>query len=337
MDLNKKKHYTVPVFIPQLACPFQCIFCNQEKISGQESIPDREEIRKSIELHLSSIAEGNIVELGFFGGNFTGIPLNIQEEYLKLAGEYLSAGRIGAVRISTRPDYINREVLELLKRYGVKTIELGAQSLDDDVLRLSGRGHKADATGKASEMIKDMGFSLGLQMMIGLPGDTLEKSLCTAEKISELGAECTRVYPALVIKDTKLEELYLKKKYSPLTLDEAVNWSKEVLKVFHRTGVKVIRMGLHPSEGLINGESLVAGPFHISFRELVLTELWADILKPLMKASADVLWIHVAPGQINYAAGYRGKNRDRLSINYNRVRFTEDQSLKEGEFRAYFH
>ncbi len=292
-----------------------------------------EEINRLIEDHLATIpVNGTIVELAFFGGSFTGLNLHDQESYLKLAQPYIDQGRISGIRLSTRPDYITNEILGLLKAYHVKTIELGAQSMDTVVLKLSKRGHTAEDTERASRLIREAGFSLGLQMMIGLPGDTLQKSLFTAKEIIRLGADNTRIYPTLVIKDTKLEEMYHHGKFKPLSMDEAVHWSKELLKVFEEKNVNVIRIGLHPSEGLLSGEELVAGPFHPSFRELVLTEKWADLLTPLAELSGKKIVIRVAPGQLNYAVGYNGKNRKSLGKHFNQVRFISDPGLRKMEY-----
>ncbi len=203
----KQRHYNIPIFIPELACPFQCIYCNQQKISGRLKIPTEKEILKSIEDHLATIpTENSEVELAFFGGNFTGIDKSEQMRLLKLVKPYLGNGRISGIRLSTRPDYINDEILEMLKGFGVTTIELGAQSLDDKVLRLSKRGHTAKDTERAANMVLKAGFSLGLQMMIGLPGDTLESAIYTANRIVGLGADNTRIYPTLVIRDTVMEK-----------------------------------------------------------------------------------------------------------------------------------
>lgn len=331
----KKKHFNIPVFIPQLACPSQCIYCNQRKISGREGVPVAGEINKIITSCLSTIPEkGAETELAFFGGNFTGLPFAEQQAYLELAKPYIDSGRITGIRLSTRPDYINAEVLELLKKHHVTVIELGAQSLNDDVLRLSKRGYNAEVVEPASKMILDYGFMLGLQMMIGLPGDSLEKSVYTATRIIQLGAKQTRIYPTLVIRGTKLEKLFLKNKYLPLSFEEAVRWSKELLLIFEKAGVEVIRLGLHPSEGLLSGNEMIAGPFHPSFRELVLTEIWSDILNPLLKSSGESIEIHVAPGQLNYAIGYNGKNLELLKQHYKKVKFFPDDELTE-ERRKY--
>lgn len=326
----KEKHFNIPIFIPELACPFQCIYCNQQKISGKSHLPEPTEILDIIKTHLSTIPVSNShVELAYFGGNFTGIPFDDQEELFKLVQPFIQKGQISGIRISTRPDYINSEILKLLKKYKVKSIELGAQSLDDDVLIQSARGHTLQDIENAAELILKSGFSLGLQMMIGLPGDTLEKSIFTAKKIIELDADNTRIYPTLVIKETQLEKLYQEGKYNPLSLDEAVDWSKELLLLFEQSGVKVLRLGLHPSEGLLSGTDLVAGPFHQSFRELVLSAIWKDKLNFLIQKSGDKIEILVPAKQINYAIGYNAKNRKMLEQYFGQVKFRVSEKAEE--------
>ncbi len=331
-----KKHYTIPVFIPELACPFQCVFCNQRKITGRQFIPDDSEIIRTIDEHLLSFKEKERnVEIGFFGGSFTGIPIEQQAHYLKLVRPYFKKREITGIRLSTRPDYINPRVLDLLKQWDVGTIELGAQSFDEDVLKQSFRGHTARQTEKAAKAILDYGFDLGLQMMIGLPGDTLEKTINTAKRIVELGASDTRIYPTVVIKDTALYQWYKNGEYQPLSLEEAVDWVKKILPVFEEAGIKIIRVGLHPSEGLLSGEELIAGPFHPSFRELVLTEIWRDLLTTIPETKKqDHIEIRVPPGQINYAIGYNGKNRKRLLEKFNSVKYVGDDKLRGREFEV---
>ena len=360
----KKRHYNIPIFIPELACPFQCIYCNQQKISGRLKIPSDKEIVSIIEEHLSTIPkESSETELAFFGGNFTGIDIDDRRRLLRLVQPYLKRGSISGIRLSTRPDYIDRDILSMLKDFGVKTIEIGAQSMDDNVLRLSKRGHTSKDTEKAAGMILKEGFSLGLQMMIGLPGDTPESAKFTARRIIELGADNTRIYPTLVIKDTVLERMFSEGRFKPLTLNEAVSWSKELLLIFEKADVKVIKLGLHPSEGLLSGEELIAGPFHQSFRELVLTEIWNDILKPLRDSSLkfqnpklktqiklkgqrtksetqsskskngneidyfEEIEIHVPVDQFNYAVGYGGRNKKMLMEKFRKIRFVSDDGL----------
>jgi len=310
------------------------VFCNQQKISGQILIPTEHEIIAQIENYLAGFPVGAHVEIGFFGGSFTGVPFDEQEMFLQIAQIYLEHERIQGIRVSTRPDYISVEKLALLKRYGVTTIELGAQSLSEDVLLLSKRGHSVLDVERAAELIISSGFSLGLQMMTGLPGDTLEKTLMTARKIVALGADNTRIYPALVIKNTELEELYQQGEYVPLTLEEAVSRVKQLIPIFEEAGVTILRIGLHPSEGLLNGEDLVAGPFHQSFRELVESALWGDLFKDLFEmTSGNMIEISVPSGHRTMAIGYHAENRKHLELKYKKVRFIEDGGLKNHQFR----
>ena len=243
------KFRTIPVFVPELACPNRCTYCNQHLISGQLQIPSKEEIVEKIETHLNTFPPNVHVEVGFFGGNFTGIETETQEFLLKIIQPYIQQEKIHAIRLSTRPDYINEEKLVLLRKYHVKTIELGVQSTDDEVLKQTQRGYDSRCVETASELIHSFGFELGLQMMIGLPGDTKEKSVQTARKIIELGASQTRIYPTLVIENTELAAQYLKGEYPPLSLNEAVDIAKEILLLFEQSNVNILRVGLHPTEG----------------------------------------------------------------------------------------
>lgn len=327
-----KKIYIIPIFIPELACPFQCLYCNQQKISGVIQSPNVKEIIDTIELHLETMPKSAHIELAFFGGNFTGIPMREQENYLKIAQPYIKSGLIKGLRLSTRPDYINAEVLELLKKYKVDTIELGAQSFDEEVLKCSKRGHNTMDIFKAVELIKIFGIKFGLQMMIGLPGDTKEKAIKTAEKIIELNADNTRIYPTLVIKDTKLAAMFKKGEYKPLSMKEAINWCASIVEIFEKSSVKVLRVGLHPSEGLLDGSELVAGPFHQSFRELVLSEIWRRKLRMIDQIS-DSIRICVNPKELNYAVGYNSSNKKFLLNKFKKIAFIADSNLKGREMR----
>ncbi|MCB0805951.1 MAG: radical SAM protein [Bacteroidales bacterium] len=329
----KKKHFNIPVFIPEAACPFQCIYCNQRKISGKLHLPDALEINNIIEDHLTTLPKKDAtVELAYFGGNFTGFTSDVQKNFLNLVNPYIRSGEISGIRLSTRPDYINPEILDLLKDHHVKTIELGAQSMDDEVLKKSKRGHTARDTEMAANMIIERGFNLGLQMMIGLPGDTFEKSLYTAQRITELGATETRIYPTLVIRDTILEKHYLEGRFEPLTLEDAVSWSAELLQVFEEAKVKVLKLGLHPSEGLLSGSDLVAGPWHQSFRELVLTRIWRQKLQLLLGLDSETVCIEVPSKEINYAVGYGGSNKKMLLQKFISVEFNTNAQLNQRSF-----
>lgn len=325
------KHYNIPIFIPELACPNRCIYCNQRHISGQLQAVKPEEIEQIIEQHLSTFIRPSFVELAFFGGSFTGIDEKDMITYLKIVQPYIEKGEIKSIRISTRPDYINEKILDILKQYNVRDIELGAQSLNEEVLAFAKRGHTVKDVENASRLIKDYGFSLGLQMMIGLPLDSVERSKETAKKILELGAKSTRIYPTLVINNTDLADLYKAGKYKALSLEEAVDWTAEIYKVFSQTDITILRVGLHPSEALIKGEQLLAGPFHVSFKELVLTKLWQEKLANIPN---NTKIISVNPREINYAIGYNGVNRKILQEKSPFLKFISDSNVQIGTFIA---
>lgn len=332
----KVRHVTIPVFIPEEACPNRCVFCNQQHIAGAICSPSANEVVAKIDAHLLSIPESNDVEIGFFGGNFTGIPIQEQEAYLQLVQPYIASGRIKEIRLSTRPDYINRDILLMLKQYHVSTIELGAQSLDEEVLKLSGRGHTAAQVQQASQLIKKYGFNLGLQMMIGLPGDTAEKSIYTAKEIIRLGAECTRIYPTLVIKDTELEQLFLEGKYDPLSIEDAVSRVADIAPLFIKAGVKILRIGLHPSEGLLDNTSLVAGPFHVAFGEMAFTEIWRRLLTQIVypNGKRNHITLSVANGMRNAAIGHKAMNKVLLLQTFRKATFSENDELKGFEYHV---
>ncbi|MBO5843383.1 MAG: radical SAM protein [Bacteroidales bacterium] len=325
------KPYTLPIFIPELACPNRCIYCNQRHISGQLQAVKPEEIKQIIEQHLATFIRPSEVELAFFGGSFTGIDEKDMLTYLQIVQPYIEQGEIKSIRISTRPDYINEKILDILQQYNVKDIELGAQSLNEEVLAFAKRGHTVRDVENASQLIKSYGFSLGLQMMIGLPLDTVEKSKETAKKILKLGAESTRIYPTLVINNTDLADLYRQNKYKALSLDEAVDWTAEIYKIFSQSSIKILRVGLHPSEALINGTELLAGPFHVSFKELVLTKIWQEKFEKLPINTKTIL---VNPKEINYAIGYNSKNKQLLQKKFPYLKFISDSNVELGTFIA---
>jgi histone acetyltransferase (RNA polymerase elongator complex component) len=324
----RKKHYNIPVFLPELACPHRCVFCDQIKISGKANIPDPREVKEIIDRHLTTLPYDAAINIAFFGGSFTGLSLKLQETYLSLAYAYVKAKRVEAIRISTRPDYINPEILNLLKSYGVKTIELGAQSFDDEVLRLSQRGHTVRDIRRASKLIIENGFSLGLQMMLGLPGDTPEKAINTAHEIVAAGADNTRIYPALVLKNTALARMYKEGKYQALALDDAVELTKKLTLIFEAGKVNILRVGLHPSEELNYDKSLIAGPYHPSFKELVLSSRFKDSLTDILKNQAKGAYsVRVNPRSINYAIGYASSNRTYFNKLGYTIDFVSDDSL----------
>lgn len=295
------------------------------------------EVKEIIDSRLATIPEGSEIEIGFFGGNFTGIEVDLQVRYLESVQPYIEQGRVMGIRLSTRPDYIDKSVLQRLQGYRVRAIELGAQSLSDEVLRSAGRGHSAMDTRNAASLIRSEGFELGLQMMIGLPGDTPERSLETAREIVRLGALSTRIYPTLVIRDTYLAELWERSEYVPLVLEQAVEQTASIVRIFEDAQVRILRIGLHPSEGLLKGTDLLAGPFHPAFGELVNTAIWRDLLtngpldeKLLLQKSE--LTIEVNPRQLNAAIGHKSVNRIQLQKRIRKVIFRGNESLGNREF-----
>ena len=331
-EICAMKYYNIPVFLPELACPFRCVYCNQFSIAGKNHIPDCEQIKQIIEAHLQSFKEKDrFVEVAFFGGNFTGLPEKMQDDYLKTVAPYLESGQIQGIRCSTRPDYITKERLKILKQFGMRNIELGAQSTDDDVLRLCGRGHDFKAIKTASEMILAEGFTLGLQMMIGLPGSSPEKDFQTAKDIVALGAKETRIYPCLVVKNTVLEQRFRKGQYQPLTLEEAVQRSSDIYSYFVENEVNVLRIGLHPSDELDGGDC-VAGPYHHNFAEMVFGEVWRRKLVSI-KGTGSRLVIHTQSSQRTNAIGYQAANRKMLLDSFQQVDFLCDDSLSITAFR----
>ncbi|MDR4987870.1 MAG: radical SAM protein [Bacteroidales bacterium] len=332
------KHASIPIFIPMQGCLFDCVYCNQHHVTGQTVELRDQEIRQIIENHLETLSvKDSRIEIAFFGGSFTALPRDRQRHYLELVRPCLEHNRVDGIRLSTRPDYIDSATLCMLQEYGVQTIELGVQSMDDRVLELSGRGHTAEDVRLAAALIKDSGFSLALQMMPGLPGDTLEKSMHTAAEIIALGAEATRIYPTLVIRNTRLAELYRNNTYSPLTLDEAVLWCSLIVPVFEKAGVHILRLGLHPSDGLLHGHEMLAGPFHVAFGELVYSEIWHNIFMEITPDQSKGVAIAVHPRQLNHAIGHKSKNKNMLREKFRSVRFETDHSLSSRNFTISYY
>lgn len=309
--------YNIPIFVPHEGCPFDCIFCNQRKITGQDTKATREDVFKIIEEHLETLPVGEkYVEAAFFGGSFTGISAQKQCELLGAAKEYKDKGKIQGIRISTRPDYISEEILDRLKDYGVTTIELGVQSMDNSVLKASNRGHTAEDVISASQLIKNYGFNLGLQMMTGLLGDTPEKSIETAKAIIELKPACVRIYPTLVLKDTKLEALYKEGRYIPQTVEEAANLCKVLIPMFRDADIEVIRVSLVTTDEISENGAVVAGPYHPAFRELAEGEIYFDEMCRMLENDKTIRTFSVNTKEISKAVGNKRRNILRIKEKY---------------------
>ncbi|MDD3225300.1 MAG: radical SAM protein [Clostridium sp.] len=275
-----KKHYIIPIFVPHEGCPHNCVFCNQNTITGSQNKVDAQFVDRTVKEYLETIkGDKPIIELSFFGGTFTAIDMNKQKELLAVAKKYKDSGKIDFIRLSTRPDYIDKEILDNLKDYSADIIELGVQSMDNEVLKEAGRGHSAEDVVNASKMIKEYGFVLGHQIMPGLPGDDYEKDIYTVKKVIELKPDICRIYPSLVIKDTPMASMYERNVYRPYSLNEAVEISKVQYGMLTASGINVIRIGLQPTEEINVGRELIAGPFHPAFRELVIGSLYNEAIE----------------------------------------------------------
>lgn len=335
-----KKQYVIPIFVPHLGCPNDCIFCNQKSISGQKKQLTKEDVKKQIEYFLDNIKEKDSEkEVAFFGGSFTGIDIEKQEELLEAASEYLKQGKINSIRISTRPDYINKEILKRLKKYKVKTIELGVQSTNNYILQRSERGHTFEDVKKASKLIRWYGFELGHQMMVGLPESTRIDEINTAKALIKLKPKMVRIYPVLVVKGTKLEKEYNEGIYEPLPLPQAVEICKTLVRMFADKNINVIRIGLQTTEEISDPESdgseVVAGPFHPAFRQLVESGMWYDaIVEKIKKLNVKVKEVEVTinPIDVNNVIGHKKENVIKLKDVYDvDLIVKQDENIKQGK------
>lgn len=262
----------LPIFIPHAGCPHQCVFCNQKAISGQKSAAV-EEAKKQIDRWLQWLQQHPEHEAAFYGGSFTGLEPELQKQLLSLTDELIAAKIIGKVRLSTRPDYIDAERLELLKQHHVHLVELGVQSLDDKVLAAAERGHTAAQVEEAVSLLRKFDLQIGIQLMVGMPQQTLASVKETVAEVIRLQPDIARIYPLLVIKDTPLAMLYQQKLFQPLTLSEAVAQSAYVYSRLMENGINVIRVGLQPDEELCTPGNIIAGPFHPAMGELVQSHI----------------------------------------------------------------
>ncbi|MBQ2835256.1 MAG: radical SAM protein [Clostridia bacterium] len=338
-----KKQYIIPVFVPHLGCPNDCIFCNQRSISGQQKMITKEEIEKTIEMYLKNIKDKEAkIEVAFFGGSFTGIEEQKQEEFLEVAYKYIKQGKIDSIRISTRPDYINKAILKRLKKYKVETIELGVQSANDYILKRANRGHNFADVKKASKLIRWYGFKLGHQMMVGLPESTRLDEINTAKELIKLKPKMVRIYPVLVIKNTRLEKEFLNEKYIPLTVVQAVETCKELVSMFNRKRVEVIRVGLQNTDEITDpnteGSEVVAGPYHPAFRQLVESGLWYDtIVSKIKKLNVKVKKVQVIvnPQDANNVIGHKRENIEKLKEMYTLdMVVKQDENIKPGKIEV---
>lgn len=336
-----KREYIIPIFVPHLGCPNACVFCNQTKITGNQKQVTAKEVKETIEEYLKNFKDSeNKVEVAFFGGSFTAIQEEKQIELLEAAFEYVKKGQVDSIRISTRPDYISRPILKRLKKYKVKTIELGVQSTNNYILARAKRGHTFEDVKKASKLIRFYGFTLGHQMMVGLPESTALDERNTAKDLIKLKPQIVRIYPVLVIKKTELEEEYQKGEYEPLSVTQAVERCKEITDLFNKHKIKIIRIGLQNTEEITDPKNekseVVAGPYHPAFRQLVEGSLWYDaIVSEIKKCNTKVKLVEIKanPEDINNIIGHKKENMQKLKDTYEvEVMVKPDETIKNGKF-----
>lgn len=326
------KHKNLSIFVPHAGCPNQCSFCDQRSISGTQNPPTAEEVSALCDEFLPK-EKGDDYEIAFFGGSFTAIDREYMLQLLKAAYPFVQQGRAAGIRISTRPDCISEEILDILKQYGVTSIELGAQSMQDDVLKANLRGHTEEDVVKASCLIKQYGFSLGLQMMTGLYGQKnyMEYALDTAEKFAALQPDTVRIYPTVTLKNTLLEQKFLSGEYIPPTLGETVEICAQLMDIFEKNNIRIIKMGLHADTGLEG--KIVAGPYHPAFRELCISQRFLCRIKSqLTNKDREEYIIKVNPKELSQWKGQKNSNIKSLGSMGLNVQIVADSAVPKGEF-----
>ncbi|HWJ02547.1 MAG TPA: radical SAM protein [Verrucomicrobiae bacterium] len=324
--------HIIPVFLPHWGCPYRCVYCDQHKISAQNQFVN---VEAEIEQALNRVSPGAApIEVAFYGGTFTALPLELQEDMLAIVGKFIKNGKVNSVRISTHPACISVASLEILKAGGGTTVELGVQSMNREVLRLAGREYGPETVWQAVEKLRSFDFQVGIQLMPGLPGDTLELTLETVKQVIELKPEFVRVYPTVVIAGTKLAEAWSKGMYRPLDLYEAVDWCKEISKAFQAAGIPIIRMGLHASD-ILEGQ-LLAGPNHPAFKALVDSALALEIIEQQLHGTGHNLQIYCHPSDIPVVRGHKNFNVHKLKKQFGcgTVTLIPDRGMVRGSYHA---
>jgi histone acetyltransferase (RNA polymerase elongator complex component) len=335
---TRTRPFVIPIFLPHAGCPHQCVFCNQVSITGVKQNRVRpDQLRRQIRQFLEYKKEGRKpVQIAFFGGNFLGLKPEEIESWLELAGEFVSQGLVDGIRFSTRPDTIDAERLDILENYPVATVELGVQSMDDQVLVQAGRGHSSSDTIRAVEALKERQLDIGLQMMVGLPGDSDAQALVTTRKIADLDPDFVRIYPTVVVENSRLAQWFKRGKYVPLSLEDAVTLVKKIYLLFKQEDIDVIRMGLQATDDLEDGSTVLTGPYHPAFGHLVYSEIfWDKALAAIesVKYVKETLTIFVNPRSISKMRGLNNSNIKKLKKRYHfkLIEVVPDSSLAEEE------
>lgn len=314
------KKRIIPIFVPHVGCPHQCVFCNQQRIAGAGTPLRPEAVTAVLEAGLAQAGEG--AEAAFYGGSFTAIPADQQEALLGAVRPFLADGRITTIRLSTRPDAVDPGVVERLRWYGVGIVELGSQSMDDGVLMRCGRGHTAEDTVHAVSVLRQGGFRVILQMMTGLPGSSPEADMETAQRLIALHPDGVRIYPTVVVRDTPLCDAYRAGEYRPQTVEEAAILCAELYQLFMEAEIPVLRLGLQPTEAL-SGGGAVAGPYHPAFGELVKSRiLFKNACSILDQTTAEAVTLLVRGDQISAMVGQRRSNLLALQARYPKKRLS---------------
>lgn len=319
LHIKKDNMYIIPIFIPHKGCKNECVFCNQRKISGETRDVTEQDVRNEIERHLELYKDKEKKkQIAFFGGSFTGLEMEDQIKFLKVANEYIEKGLVKDIRISTRPDYISELILKILKGYNVSVIELGVQSMDDGVLLKAKRGHTAEDVVKASNLINKYGFELGHQVMVGLPDSTLEKELETVRKSIELNPKMVRIYPVYVLKESKLWDMYENGEYTPLEIEEAVNRASTMYEEYIKHNIKVIRIGLQTTEEINSKNVDIKGPVTDNYKEQVLSNIAKRYTLDKIRNVKENrnLEIRVKDNQVNYIVGAKKSNISQYECEY---------------------
>ncbi len=298
------KKANIAIFVPHVGCRHRCSFCDQKAITGSVKLPRAEDVRAAAERALETGADPKNTEIAFFGGSFTAIPRSYMTELLNAAKPYVDAGFRG-IRVSTRPDAVDCEVLSILKSSGVCAVELGAQSMCDDVLSANGRGHTAEDVERAARLVKHYGFTLGLQMMVGLYKSTPDRDLLTAEKLIALRPDEARIYPTVILKNTRLGELYAAGEYSPYRLETAISLCARLLDMFEEAKIRVIKLGLHSSREV--ERDMLGGLYHPAFRELCESRRYREKMEKLI-GSGKAVTFTVPPTRLSTALGQKREN-----------------------------
>ena len=338
---SSPRPFIIPIFLPHAGCPHQCVFCNQLAITGgTQTAVNTDQIRSQIHQFLEYKNDRRKpVQISFYGGNFLGLKIDEITRLLDLATEFIGRGQVDSIRFSTRPDTITPEHLDIISKYPVETVELGVQSMDDHVLALAERGHSAADTMRAVEQLKEHQLDIGLQLMVGLPGDSEARSLTTAEKIAALQPDFVRIYPTVVVKKSKLARWYQNGSYAPLSLAQAVSRVKKLYLLFKKHDIQVIRMGLQATEDLADESTVLAGPYHPAFGHLVYSEVFFDAAQEVLdsrKTLSDTITIAVNPRSISKMRGLNNTNIERLKSRYSlkRVAVVPDSSLETEELNV---